>query len=514
MLKKTERTTNDSNTKNFKVLFVLPDFNYVEEYMPDYSGSFSLGLGYVSAMLKKHEFQTSLIHLTNNIPKKEFVKRIKDENPDLIGFSIFSHQRADAEKYVGFIRDAKINIPIIIGGVHATTDPEDAIRIKGVNYVCVGEGEYPLLDLCNTLYEQKNTTNIPNIWVKEKQKIIQNEIRPLLQNLDELSFPDREMFDYKNLSDTKMGVFNVLATRGCPYNCTYCCNHVYQKIYKNKGKYVRFRKPEFVIQEIKEGLKKYPYLKYVNLEDDAFCLDKKFVKEFSKEFKKKIGKPFNANTRVNLINDEVAKNLSKGGCIHVAVGIESGNQQIREKILKRFMTNEQIHNAIKTCHKYGITVGTYNIIGLPQESIKNVLETIKLNVKSKADSMHVSIFQPYPNTELYNYCIKNKMIKNSKVSTFFGEYLLKNNTITKEEVTFAYKYFYIYAKVYKTIGKLKIIEKTLDKTFTAKKTHKLQLAIYPIMFFITNPMIAIYRIMMNISPKATRKIKYLILGRK
>lgn len=497
---------------NFKVLFILPDFNYVQEYMSDYSGSFSLGVGYLSAVLKKNGFQTSLIHLTTHIPEEQFIGRIKKENPDLIAFSFFSHQKKDVIKYTNYIRNSEIRTEIILGGVHPTTDPEDSIKIADIKYVCVGEGEYPLLELCQKMRDGEDTTNIPNIWAKNNDKIIKNDVRPLLQDLDELPFPDRALFDYTALSDSKMGVFHVLATRGCPNNCTYCCNHVYQKIYKGKGKYVRFRKPEFVIQEIKEGLAQYPTLSFVNLQDDAFCLDKSIVLDFCKKFRQEIGKKFHANTRVNLLTDEVAKALSEGGCEHVAIGIESGNLQIREKMLRRFMTNEQIINAVRTCHKYGISVGTYNILGLPTETIENVLETIKLNVKSRADSMHVSIFQPYPNTELYDYCTANGMINNSEVSTFFGDYLLKQKSISRKEVLFAYKYFYIYAKLYKTIGKIKIIEKILDTLFVSKETYGLQMILHPFAFFITQPILATYRIMMKISPSLTRKIKKIIFG--
>jgi radical SAM superfamily enzyme YgiQ (UPF0313 family) len=274
-----------------------------------------------------------------------------------------------------------------------------------------------------------------------------------------------------------------------------------------KGKYVRFRTPPNVVDEIKEGLKKYKWIKYVNLQDDAFCLDKEYVRSFCKIFKDEINLPFYANTRANLVTEEICESLSKGGCKHVAIGIESGNKEIREKILKRFMTNEQIINAIKLCHKHGINVGTYNIIGLPNETISNVLETLKLNVISGADSMHVSIFQPYPNSELYDYCLANNLVDDSEVSTFFGNYLIDQKSISKEEVKFAYKYFYIYMKLYKSIGKVKVFENLLDKMFVLKKTHKAQMVAYPLMFFMTHPVLATYRLMMKISPKMTRKIK-------
>lgn len=492
----------------FKVLFIVPDFNYVEEYMSDYSGSFSLGVGYLSAVLKQEGFQTALLHLTKPVSAKVFVRQVHEKKPDLIAFSFFTHQRPDVAKYARFIRDAGITAPIVLGGVHPTTDPEDAMAIPGADYICVGEGEYPMLELCRNLQEKKGTTNISNIWARKDGKIIKNEVRPLLQDLDQLPFPDRDLFDYPSLADSKMGVFHVIATRGCPYQCTYCCNHLYQKIYAGKGKYVRFRKPESIIKEIKEGFQKYPFLKFVNLQDDAFCLDPNFVKDFCTKFKQEIGRAFHANTRINLLKEDVVKALSEGGCVHFAVGIESGNQDLREKILKRHMKNQEIIDGVRLAHRYGISVGTYNIIGLPTETIRNVLETVKLNVAAGADSMHVAIFQPYPNTELYDYCVENKILsRNAGVSTFFGESLLDQESMSKQEVWFAYKYFYIYAKLYKRFGKIKVFERLLDSLFIAKKTHRLQMLICPIMLFITHPTLLTYRIMLRVSPHLTRKIR-------
>lgn len=511
---KRNRYNIQSNRAAFKITFIFPDFNYLGDVMSDYSGVFSLGIGYLSSTLKIAGFSTSLIHLTKHISQSDFISKVKKHNPSLIAFSFFSHQRKDVARYIGYIRDTGIETPIIIGGVHPTTAPEDASKIKGINYLCVGEGEFPILELCMALANNSNSyddSHIPNIWKKDNNKWIKNDIRPLVQDLDLIPFPDRDLFNYASLTDSKLGVFEVISTRGCPYNCSYCCNHIYQRIYAGKGKYIRFRKIIKVIEEIKEGLKKFPNLKYVNLQDDAFCLDKNYVKEFCEKFKAEIGLKFQINTRVNLIDEDIVRYLSTGGCELIAIGVESGNPKIREEVLNRHMTNEQIYKCIQLCHKYNITVRTYNIVGLPFETIGNVLETIKLNAFSGADSYHVAIFQPYPNTKLYDICVDKGMIsKNTDFKGFFEGYSLKQKSISETEVLFSYKFFYIYVRMYKIFGKLFPLAKLLDYFFTNRFTYTVQNSLYPLTFFMTYPILSSYRIMLKLFPRMTRLAKDLL----
>ena len=185
-----------------KITFVLPDLNYVSEYMPDYDGVFAHGVGYLSSSLK-------LAHFTK----------------------------------------AAGRFPTIAGGIHPTVDPENTLNDKNIDMVCLGEGEEALVELCDKMDSGRDHRKVDSIWVKDNGSIVRNNIRLLSDNLESRPFPDRSIFDFKKLSDTRLGMLTVLAGRGCPYDCTYCCNHQYRKLYPNAGKYVRFRDPEAIIQE-------------------------------------------------------------------------------------------------------------------------------------------------------------------------------------------------------------------------------------------------------------------------
>lgn len=493
-----------------KVLFILPDTNYVKEYMPDYSGSLHLGIAYLASYLMQHGHSCSLIHIKNERDIDDIGHKAQSSNPDLVAYTGFTHQFEIIRMASKEIK-ASTGALSICGGIHATIDPEDAIREPGIDIVCIGEGEDALLELAGRLENKKSIDDIGSLWIKRGGNIIKNPVRQLRQNLDDLPFPSRTLFDFENLSDTKLGVLNVIATRGCPYQCTYCVNHQLQKIYARKGRYIRFRSVDNIIKEISETYSKYPSLKYVELLDDTFCLDKDWVKTFCQEYERQIPIPFRANTRINLLNEDIINSLKKARCERVAVGIESGNPQIRKDLLKRFMSNEEIIKIIRLCRKAGIEVTTYNMIGIPFETLDNVLETVKLNVAAGPSAMHISIFQPYPNTALYDLCVDNKLITGKEVKTFFEGTTLKQKSISENEITFAYKYFRIFVRLYRLFG-FYPIDKLLDKTFKAKSLNDALIRLHPLIFTLVFPVRGIYRSALKIFPRTMRHLRTAIAG--
>ncbi len=377
--------------------------------------------------------------------------------------------------------------------------------------ICIGEGEEALLELCERIRKGQDYYDINNLWIKKGNEIIKNPVRPLLQELDKLPFLDKDIYDIRNIADGTMGLLSTIATRGCPFQCSYCCNHQYQRIYKGKGTYVRFRSPENVIEELEINKKKYPYLRYVELLDDTFLIKEEWVKEFCEKYKKRIAMPFRANVHVNFINENVLTFLKNAGCERLALGIESGNERIRQDVLNRHMTNDKILEAFRLCKKYEIEVISYNMVGIPFETLENTLETIKLNAKINPKSVHVSMCQPYPYTQLFDICKENNFIQDKTVSTFFGNSVINQPSISKEEILLAYKYFAPYVKIYSILMTFPIIGrvlmKFLDYIYCKKSLHDFLIKIYPVFLFISCPMLSTYRIMLSRFPGFTRNLK-------
>ena len=179
-----------------------------------------------------------------------------------------------------------------------------------------------------------------------------------------------------------------------------------RELYKDKGKYVRIRNIDPVIQECIE-LKETTDTKVIYFADDVFGMNRSWLYEFLERYKKEVDLPFICLVRADLVaaDEEYAFNLAKGGCQSVFFGVESGNEDLRNKVLKKQLTDDQIIKAAELLHKAGISFRTYNIVGLPDETLEDAYSTVELNIKIKADYPWCSIFSPFPGTELSDYAL-------------------------------------------------------------------------------------------------------------
>lgn len=494
------------------VTFIFPDLNVFSQFSGDYSGIFAHGIGLLSAVLKKNGHRTFLLHCTKDINKEQLFQAIETQKPQLVAFSSLSHQFPYVEKWSKWLKE-KYDIPTICGGVHATVDPEEVIKAEGIDMLCRGEGEHALLELCEKMSANADISGIKNIWLKKGPGVIKNEVRPLENDLDELPFPDRKLFDYHALYDYKIRMLTVSASRGCPFNCSYCCNHQYQKLYPNN--YVRFRSVENVLSEIEEALGWYTDVEFINFIDDTLCMDKNWLAEFCDKFPKKFNLRFHGNSRVNFLNDEVFSLLKKGGCERLDVGIESGNSYMRQQILKRNISDEQIAKAFESAKKFGIKLSAYNMIGCPFETAEMILETIKLNARVKPYSSHNAIFQPYPNTEAYQLCVDNNFISEKKVSAFFKESVLEQPQLGKRQILFFSRFFSIIMKFYCFLGCLPKKTATglmpfVDKNIVHLSRSYIFSKFYLLFLIIFSPFTTAKLLIMRINPSAARRLKYMI----
>lgn len=386
----------------------------------------SLGLEYLSAVLKDAGHQVDMIFdpdvsasffieykfLTWLINFKEaLLKKIKSSQPDLIGFSCVTSMYPWVSSMAKFIKE-NFDIPIIVGGIHATILPELVINNPYVDFICIGEGEYALLELVDRLGRSKDVYSINNIWAKKDGKIYRNAIRPPISNLDELPFADKDIFYEKGIFKHRLVM---MASRGCLFHCSYCANcYLRKEIYDGyEHNFYRMRSVRSVIDEIKHVRSRYR-IKDIHFADDLFPTDLKWIREFSRAYKKEIGVPFYCLVRPNLVREEAVALLKEAGCKVMRMGVESGDPYILRNILKRNMTIEQIKSAIKVIKKYNIKLEACIMFGLPQESKERAMRSISLLLETKPDNIFTYIFTPYPKTELAEYCFKNGYLDRNK----------------------------------------------------------------------------------------------------
>ena len=392
------------NGRKARMLLVYPDYTDRDVKGKVSGGNYSEGLASISAVLKQGGHQVELLHLLYLHEEAEFKEKLREKGKfDVIGFSIRTTAFPDAQLYIRWTREVWPDVFIICGSYHCTLVPGEVLAVPEVDCVCIGDGEYAELELCDKMSAGEDYTSIESLWFKnEDGSFIKNPVRPLFADLDRIPIPDFDLFDYDNLESSKVNTAIVMMSRGCFFNCTYCGNSQFRNVYPNKKIYARFRSPQNGILYLKTLLEKHPNIKFINFRDAIFNMFPAWFDEFIELYKQEIHLPFTGNIRFDILTEDTVRRMKEAGCYTIDMGLESGDPEIRFKYLKRNMTDEMIINCSRWFHKYGISQLTYNIIGLPHEDIHRALKTIKLNARIKSDRTIPNIFYPYPGTKLYD----------------------------------------------------------------------------------------------------------------
>lgn len=368
------------------------------------NASYSCGLGYISSFLKEGGHNVDYFALKGKKDAIELYKKIKEKRPKIIGFSVTTSQFVYLDDITREIRDIS-DVFIVCGGIHPTLKPDCIFENHELNAIVRGEGESPMLDLANTLGEN-TCLNIQNFWFKEEKGIVRNALRPLIKNLDSLPFPDKSLLDYQALIDGAGGSARFIFSRGCVFECAYCSNKALSSLYKEI--YFRLRSPQKAIEEIELDASKYNF-NHIVFDDDTITLDKKWFYEFFSLYKRKFKYSFTCNVRVDTINEDMVRLLKEAGARCIICGMEHGNEEFRKIVLKKNITNRQIIDCFNLFDKYGIENKSAQVMtGLPFENKKLFIDTVKLCRRLKlAPFKNISIFYPYPGTELGEICREN-----------------------------------------------------------------------------------------------------------
>jgi anaerobic magnesium-protoporphyrin IX monomethyl ester cyclase len=458
-----------------KVTFLYPDFfQYDEErYLPE--GRIYLGIGYLSAYLKKEGHRTSLIHLVKPVGREELLERVQDESPDVLAVSSTTHMFPHVRRWVGWIKE-DMDIFTICGGAHPTINPQGALDEAPLDAVCLGEGEESLAELCAVLAEGRDPSGIASLWVRAGDDVRRNAVRPLIEDLDTLPLPDRNIFDPALFCSQQYERGTLMASRGCPYSCTYCSNHVQRSIYPNRKRYVRFRSVDNVMREVRQIIDDDVggQLKYIRFDDDILTLDPDWFRELTTRYREQVDLPFICNSRVNVLDEPTVKLFAEAGCAVICMGIESGNEDIRKEILRRHMSNQEIVMAFRQCRRYGIKTVSTNMTSLPEEDLPALLDTIKINAQARPHCMQVSTYHPYPNTRLFQYCEEKGYLTDRHVDTIFdGRSALESPAFREPAYAFAKEKFYplteLYSRAYEAGAAGKAMVKSLDTLLTGDK---------------------------------------------
>jgi len=411
---------------------------FLQNYWFDFIGTM-----YLSSILKQKGHTTDLFIEGS---EDDLLRTVVSAKPDIVGFYTITGSHLWAINTAKRLK-SKTDVFTLFGGPHATFFPE-IIEHEGVDGCLLGECELAIAELVEKMERGGDITNIKNLWVKKNGTIHKNRVRPLVDDLDDLPFQDRELYyKYKFLRNNPNKSF--LTGRGCPYNCSFCFNASFRKLYDNKGTLIRRISPKRMIEELSNVVEKYK-AKSIRFDDDLFAVDGRWTGEFLELYRREINLPFTCYLRANLVNEDIVRKLKMGGCFLSYFGIESGNEENRHKILKKNITNDEIERTAYLLRKHAIEVGTFNMLCLPGETLEQAHETVELNRKIKADYLWCSIIQPYPKTEIekisreMGYLGKDFNVDNFR-NSYFKSSILKNKD--HKALNNLHKIFYIAVKL-------------------------------------------------------------------
>ncbi len=368
-----------------------------------------LGVQLLSAVLKQAGHETALVFEPNLFatgaikdPKLvEFlsnddlvVEDILAESPDLVGFPIEINGFHWALRIAGQLKALRPDLPVIMGGIHATMCPENVIEHPEVDYVAVGEAEGTLLELCDILDGRKDgdRTAIRGIWCRDANgNVIDNGVAAEPASLDDFPFYDKSLY-YEKLPG--LGVeYMTTISRGCPYNCTFCFYNAVHEIVGNRQ--VRVRSPQHVVRELVQARATFSQMEAVLFHDDIFPVKARWLEEFAPLYKEQVGLPYSCITYPLLVTEYMADLLADSGCVSVIMGVQSLSEDSRANTMARYEKNVDIFNAIRRLRERGIFVTCDHILGTPGETLKD--QDDALLFYSDADP---SVVKPLPLTYL------------------------------------------------------------------------------------------------------------------
>jgi radical SAM superfamily enzyme YgiQ (UPF0313 family) len=366
-----------------------------------------LGMMGLAALLRRDGHQPKLI-VTDTLSNEELIARVEEFDPPMIAYTIMTGEH---NYHLGLNQMLKEHHKFfaVFGGPHPTFDNK-MIYKPGVDAICIGEGDIGFPELVNRMEQGKDYLDIQNFWFRDGDMVVKNPIGQLVEDLDTLPFPDRDFMYEADPATGSRGYKTLISMRGCPFQCTYCFNHVYNKMTKGKGEMLRYRSVDNVIQEMVQLREKYP-LSHMAFEDDIFELRPPgWHAELAERLPKEIGVPFSCSVRANLITDDIGRMMGEAGCKFAWMGVECGNYEVARTLLKRHLPNEKIEHAIEVFRKHGVQVFTQNILGLPVDNPLEIdMQTLDFNIKLRPAFAWSSILYPYPETEIGKTAIEKRM---------------------------------------------------------------------------------------------------------
>ncbi len=398
---------------------------------PEYSAP-PLGLAYIGAVLSDACFNVAIydMHITA-ASVEDVVSQCRKARPTIVGITATTPTYPNAVRVARLLKAYDPKVTTVLGGVHATSLPEECVNTGAFNFVVIGEGEQPMLSLSELILRNKGMlSEVPGLAYRDESNIVRfNQPVAKAKNLDYLPYPARDMLNL----DLYFQKGSIISTRGCPYDCTYCACPVIT------GRQYRTHSVDYVLDEVAFVQDKYG-IHYFDFHDDTFNLIKRRVFEFSEKIiARKMNFKWGCFCRATGFDYEIAKAMKASGCEVVQFGVESGSQEVLDSVRKK-ATLQEIEDAVVAAKRAGISqIACGFIIGHSSDTEESANETIDFGVKLAglgATRLAISILTPYPGTEEFIEMKRTgiRLITDDWEQFIFSRVVLETKNLTKDKL--------------------------------------------------------------------------------
>jgi radical SAM superfamily enzyme YgiQ (UPF0313 family) len=380
-----------------------------------------LSLTYIAAVLEKEGHTIEIIDMNERKMNDDDLRANLKEDVDVVGITGMITEYKKILKIIDIAKEEFPDRKVILGGPLATTLPQQLLEQSKADFILMGEGENTTPILIRAIEQGSTLAEIRGIGYKQGEQVIINKPVIPIDNIDTIPFPARHLLDMEKYIKNHFKSFgwkidgfdkirstNIITSRGCPYNCTFCFKDMWG--YKWRG-----RSAENIVAEMELLNEKYNVNGFFFV-DDLFVLDKKRVFEFASLLKKSgLDVIWYCNGRANRMQKDMLKAMHDAGCVGIAYGIESGNQSILDSMRKN-ITIDQTKNVAKWTKEIGINAAGYFMIGMLGETKETIIDTINFAKELDLNFYGFSITTPLPGTELYTEAIKKGLIQTDMAS--------------------------------------------------------------------------------------------------
>jgi anaerobic magnesium-protoporphyrin IX monomethyl ester cyclase len=400
-----------------RIALVFPEIHYPAGQPP-------LGVGYLAAAVLRDCPGVEPVILDRSFernPRQALLRDVREGRYDLLGISLVTPHLAMMKELALAAKQARPETLVVVGGPHATMLPAETLALPGVDIVCEGEGEQALVEL---LHAGGNPRGIAGLLYRdESNHVVHQPRRREYSNLDDLPIPARQLYNLENylehwysMDTVRPGMrgTSLLATRGCPYRCTFCQPTI-STMFGNK---IRKRDPVKIVDEIEEMKDRFG-LEAFMFEDSTFILDHAWVRRICRELvDRKLGLIWCCNVRVDLAGYEILRDMKEAGLRKVNMGVESGSDRILRDIYAKGITTGMVRRCLADCKRLGLKVQGYFMLGAPTETRREVLKTLHLAADEPFDDAIFDIVTPFPGTTLYDMSVQNIVLPYEEFDCF------------------------------------------------------------------------------------------------